>query len=806
MLLCCFREPKEAKKRPLKGRGGGVDRLEHFDHEYPPAAELIGVKKASYNNTSLSRPLKTTGLFDTPSSLSSNTAGGESEVLVASVTYHGQPQVASSGSRYRHSVCSYTSGSLTAGGGGSRPPSRDGSDRRDHKERAPISRETKKMLKQKSQESFKDNNKSVTSIPYIDASPPSSNGLGGLSCSKASFVSSPSHKVWPANTNPQSGGGGGGPGAASTPNLPTSTPTHQPTLPVVISQQQQQQQRPIQVAKMTSEETSLSSSSNLILNGSSNQLAKAEEKIQGRGMCRSNASYGIQQLLQEQICKEEQENQAKLIEKEVKSAVAKVSASYEERLSAARAENSLKIQQVLRDKTTAVNNVRNTFETELKRQLATFERDLHELKCKQNNEIQDMESRCHQQLKVQEEKHQEIIAQYEARDEAWQAEKEDVLNEITRLKEEANRFISILSQEDDPEKTDELLSPGKRQSLTREVESLQLVVEMRTAELHKLREERTRHLQQLEELEKTKAMLEKANARVEDLTVQLAAKTELERQLSWEKSQLENFFQTETKNKTRISMQVEELQWRIKHNKELPPPQVFSPATSIATTGENDNSSLECNGSQATPTTPTIVMNNGTKVEDFNRNEPSVKRPTSIDGLRPHLLEVPNHKRASTHSEDSLEEEEEEEDDEAAKDIENGNTTGSDEEEKRDGIKDSEDEDDDEAGLSDEGLGDITSEASNSPQPPQLSSHQNSALNKNTYVVKSSEDCDNNPVVHVTQPRNTISNKSEVFSVKSEVIKNTSTTTSSSLPTSPCDERVPSRIAFPKPRKSQTHL
>ena len=46
-----------------------------------------------------------------------------------------------------------------------------------------------------------------------------------------------------------------------------------------------------------------------------------------------------------QICKEEQENQAKLIEKEVKSAVAKVSASYEERLSAARAENSLKIQQ-----------------------------------------------------------------------------------------------------------------------------------------------------------------------------------------------------------------------------------------------------------------------------------------------------------------------------------------------------------------------------------------------------------------------------------------------------------------------------
>ena len=106
---------------------------------------------------------------------------------------------------------------------------------------------------------------------------------------------------------------------------------------------------------------------------------------------------------------------------------------------------------------------------------------------------------------------------------------QEVLSEIQRLKEEANRFISILSAEDDPEKADELLSPGKRQSLTREVESLQLVVEMRTAELHKLREERTRHLQQLEELERTSDLLEKANARVEDLTVQLAAKTELER-------------------------------------------------------------------------------------------------------------------------------------------------------------------------------------------------------------------------------------------------------------------------------------
>ena len=90
----------------------------------------------------------------------------------------------------------------------------------------------------------------------------------------------------------------GGPGAASTPNLPTSTPKHQ-AIYVTSSI------RP-SVSKITSE-TSLTSSSTSQshlrsqINGSSSQLSKAEEKIQGRGMCRSSATYGIQQLLQEQV-------------------------------------------------------------------------------------------------------------------------------------------------------------------------------------------------------------------------------------------------------------------------------------------------------------------------------------------------------------------------------------------------------------------------------------------------------------------------------------------------------------------------
>ena len=52
---------------------------------------------------------------------------------------------------------------------------------------------------------------------------------------------------------------------------------------------------------------------------------------------------------------------------------------------------------------------------------------------------------------------------------------------------------------------------------------------MRTQEIHRLREERSRHLQQLEELEATKNMLAKMQAKVEDLQAQLEQKSAVER-------------------------------------------------------------------------------------------------------------------------------------------------------------------------------------------------------------------------------------------------------------------------------------
>ena len=63
------------------------------------------------------------------------------------------------------------------------------------------------------------------------------------------------------------------------------------------------------------------------------------------------------------------------------------------------------------------------------------------------------------------------------------------------------------------------------------LQRFQLVVEMRTQELHRLREERARHMQQLEELDDTRNRLAKMQAKVEDLQAQLETKVKVERYL-----------------------------------------------------------------------------------------------------------------------------------------------------------------------------------------------------------------------------------------------------------------------------------
>ena len=119
----------------------------------------------------------------------------------------------------------------------------------------------------------------------------------------------------------------------------------------------------------------------------------------------------------------------------------------------------------------------------------------------------------------------ESLQHLEERNRECKIEREEVLQEVQRLKEEARKMVNLLAMEYDKDP----IRQKKKRRLTQEVYSLQLVVEMRTGEVRNLREQLAKTSQQLEEAQMEKDKLQNVSAKVEDLEEQLRRKTELER-------------------------------------------------------------------------------------------------------------------------------------------------------------------------------------------------------------------------------------------------------------------------------------
>eukprot|EP00092_Neocalanus_flemingeri_P076051 GFUD01094292.1.p1 GENE.GFUD01094292.1~~GFUD01094292.1.p1 ORF type:complete len:710 (+),score=200.59 GFUD01094292.1:533-2662(+) len=177
-------------------------------------------------------------------------------------------------------------------------------------------------------------------------------------------------------------------------------------------------------------------------------------------------------------------------------------------------------------------------------------------------EFRMKEDRLNQSLALFE----ESLNLIEKREQAWQDERADVLKEVQRLKEEATRMVKILAMEYEEENWSE----DKKRSLSQEVYSLQLVVEMRTGEMRNLREQLIIGTQELEQAGIVKEKLGKATSRIEDLEEQIKIKNTLEKQLTVEKSHLEMNISNTTKTADKMSKDMESLQWRIRNNFDLP--------------------------------------------------------------------------------------------------------------------------------------------------------------------------------------------------------------------------------------------
>jgi len=198
--------------------------------------------------------------------------------------------------------------------------------------------------------------------------------------------------------------------------------------------------------------------------------------------------------------------------------------------------------------------------SQLNKQVATEKIKLAEEQDMNSRKIEDMWRR-------KEERMEQWVAEVNERERSWQEERTSVLAEVQRLKAEAGRMVAILAMEAEEEN----YSQEKKLSLGQEVYSLQLVVEMRTGEVRELRQKLAQAEHQLEVLDETRVKLSKATARLDDLQAQVAAKDKLEKQLSIEKSQLEMTVTSSNKAVERMSQNVEELQWRIRNNRDVNP-------------------------------------------------------------------------------------------------------------------------------------------------------------------------------------------------------------------------------------------
>ena len=170
-------------------------------------------------------------------------------------------------------------------------------------------------------------------------------------------------------------------------------------------------------------------------------------------------------------------------------------------------------------------NSANQTISELNKQIVTERAKMfaeqQEIKKRLEEEFSMKESRLQQSLSTL----QASLASSEKREEAWQEEKAEVVLEVQRLKAEASKMVSLLALEYEEEN----LSEEKKRSLSAEVYSLQLVVDMRTGEVRNLRDQLASLTHQLEVMQDVQTKLDKANNRIEDLEEQVRTKDLVEK-------------------------------------------------------------------------------------------------------------------------------------------------------------------------------------------------------------------------------------------------------------------------------------
>ncbi|KFM82926.1 Microtubule-associated tumor suppressor candidate 2-like protein, partial [Stegodyphus mimosarum] len=212
-----------------------------------------------------------------------------------------------------------------------------------------------------------------------------------------------------------------------------------------------------------------------------------------------------------------------------------------------------------------INHLKSNQQKQIESLSATFNISTEELKAQHEKLV----ARLEQEIICQQEE-MKIFQEREIKDlEEKHAQSTKLLQEhIEQLQKKCAELKQhSLSMEDAMRKdTDSKLQwvTTRKVDLEKEVESLKAVLEMKNKELHSLRVQNLEMEKQLEELPLAREKIKMLQARAEDLEALMIEKTKLERKLSSENQQIRDTYEKESKVNKRLSMENEELQWRLR--------------------------------------------------------------------------------------------------------------------------------------------------------------------------------------------------------------------------------------------------
>ncbi|KAB7508181.1 Microtubule-associated tumor suppressor 1-like protein, partial [Armadillidium nasatum] len=159
-------------------------------------------------------------------------------------------------------------------------------------------------------------------------------------------------------------------------------------------------------------------------------------------------------------------------------------------------------------------------------------------------------------------------------EEAWKLREQELqesnaklLKEQNNLKQQAKKLEETLLSD-----KDHRLQAAKRVcgALQNEVDSLKTVVDMRNSEVHKLRDQLADKERICEELDSARDRVRALQAKAEDLHAQMETKLQLERQLLTDRHSLTESLQREASVNKRLSLENEELQWKLRQRDSTP--------------------------------------------------------------------------------------------------------------------------------------------------------------------------------------------------------------------------------------------